>query len=219
MRLLNYSNKKIKLTPFGIDVNKFRSFETRGFFDSADIVIGTIKSLEYRYGIDYLLKTFAIIKTEFNALNVKLLIVGTGVQEAYLKKLSEELGINSDTVFAGYINYSEIPRYHNMIDIFCALSLEESFGVSILEACACEKPVVVSDAGGLPEVVEHKKTGLVVKRKDPQLAAEAISTLIKDECLRKTLGKNGRKKVITEYKWEDSVAKMVTIYNEIINKN
>jgi glycosyltransferase involved in cell wall biosynthesis len=212
VEIQKYSNRNIEVTPFGVDVNKFKPFITKSIFDSKDIVIGTIKSLEKRYGIEYLIKSFVKVKERFKKLNLKLLIVGGGVQERYLKKLTHDLGIASDIVFTGHINYDRIPEFHNMLDIYCALSVEESFGVAVLEACATEKPVIVSNAGGLPEIVEHQSTGLVVEKKNIVAAANAISILVRDEQLRKRLGQNGRKKVIKEYNWDDSVKRMISIY-------
>ena len=82
--------------------------------------------------------------------------------ENKLKKLVTSLQLEQLVTFYGKIPYEEIPYYHNLMDIEVYLSVEESFGVSILEASACERPVVVSNIGGLTEVVENGKTGIIV---------------------------------------------------------
>jgi len=104
------------------------------------------------------------------------------------------LAWGGNTVFTGKVNYGEVPKYHNMltISVFPSIFESESFGVSILEASACEKPVVVSNVGGLPEVVDDQKTGFIVPPKDPEKLAEAIEKLILNESLRLQIGKAGR---------------------------
>ena len=83
-----------------------------------------------------------------------------------------KLGIYIHTVFPGYIKHDVVQDYHNMIDIFCAVSLSESFGVAVLESSACGKPVIVSNVGGLPEVVDNAKTGFIVESKNIDQLAE-----------------------------------------------
>jgi glycosyltransferase involved in cell wall biosynthesis len=88
----------------------------------------------------------------------------------------------------------------------------ESFGVAVLEAAACEKPVVVSSVGGLPEVVEDGVTGLVVPPRDPVRTADAIEKLVLDDALRRRMGAAGRRRVADAYDWERSVDTMLSYY-------
>lgn len=212
-----YTNKDVEVIPFGVDIEVFKPFNVEGFFDKNDIVIGTIKTLEPQYGVEYLIKAFKILNDRYPFLSLKFLIVGDGSLQEKLKKLCKDLGISDRTIFAGRVPYSEIPRYHNILTIFVALSNSESFGVSVVEAMACGKPVVVSDIGGLPEVVENGVTGFVVPPNNPQEAANAIEKLILDENLRKEMGQNARKRVEKFYNWNDNLNRMIQIYNELIN--
>jgi len=214
-----YTSKNIEVTPFGIDINKFKPMVVDKPFSNKCIVIGTIKALEKIYGIDLLLITFKNLKDKFFDVPLKLLIVGKGTQENNLKKLSNELKINKDTTFTGYVNPEDIPKYHNMIDIFVSLSIEEGFGVAVLEASACAKAVVVSNVGGLLEVVENNKTGFVVETENPDAATLAIEKLIFDEKLRRQFGINGRKRVEEFYNWNDNLNQISKIYKSILNKS
>ncbi|MHB1688488.1 MAG: glycosyltransferase family 4 protein [Ignavibacteriaceae bacterium] len=208
-----YTNKQIEVTPFGIDLNVFHPAETKAnFFDKDDVVIGTVKSLEDKYGIEYLIKAFKIVKDKHPELPLKLLLVGKGSRENQFKKLSIELGISSVTKFTGFINYDQIQDYHNIIDIPVFVSIEESFGVSVLEASACAKPVIVSDAGGLTEVVEKDVTGLIVNKKSVTQTAEAIEKLLLNKDLRLRLGINGREKVKKFYDLKNNISQMISIY-------
>ena len=212
-----FTEKEIEVTPFGIDVDKFKPQKNESVFGPDDLVIGTIKTLEKKYGVEYLIRTFKLVKEKLPAAKLKLLIVGGGSLTDSLKELVNELNLEEDTIFTGFINPDEIPKYHNMLDVYVSLSTEdsESFGVAVLEASACEKPVVVSRMGGLPEVVEENVTGFVVQNKNIQEAAEVLIKLISDKNLREKIGKAGRERVIKYYNWNDNVTQMIKIYNQL----
>lgn len=216
----NYTDKEVIVTPFGIDLELFKPKKEVQQLNQNSLVIGTIKALEKKYGIEYLIKAVHVIQNKFPEKSVKLLIVGTGTQEKKLKQLVKELGLEKDTVFTGFVNHKEVPKYHNMIDIFVSASIDdsESFGVAILEASACEKPVIVSNVGGLPEVVVNGETGFVVEAKNPDAIAESISQLIVNSELKTKMGKNGRIRVIEKYDWNESVKKMISVYDSMILK-
>ena len=215
-----YTNKKVEVTPFGINIEEFRPRQIDSPFSPGDIIIGTVKSLEKKYGVEILIKAFKILKDKHSELPLKLLIAGGGSQADHLKNLAKELDISKDTIFAGFINYFDVPRFQNLLDISVSLSTEqsESFGVAILEACACEKPVVVSDVGGLPEIVENNVTGFVVEKNNPGVASIAIEKLILNKELRTSMGKKGRERVKTLYNLENNTALMLNIYNELLAK-
>ena len=216
-RAQNYTEKKIILTPFGIDVERFYPKKINKYFKQDDIVIGTIKTLEKHYGIDLLIKAFYLVKNKYPDKPLKLLIVGKGTQREFLENKVKTLGIENDTVFTGYVDHNNVQDYHSMIDIYVAMSLTESFGVAVLEASACGRPVVVSNVGGLPEVVEHEKTGLIVEKENPEKLADALDKLICNPELMIGMGNEGRNKVIKEYNWKESVKKMISIYETIVN--
>lgn len=214
-----YTNKRIDVTPFGIDLKRFKNFKVDSIFPSETIVIGTVKALSPKYGIDYLIKAFEIVKRKYPYLPLKLMIVGEGADKLKLIKICEDLGILGDVVFTGKVDNNLVPKYLNMMEVYVALSTldSESFGVAIVEAGACEKPVVVSNVGGLPEVVEADKTGFVVESKNSDAAAHAIERLVLDQKLRKAMGKAGRKRVQQFYDWNQNVDLMISIYNDILN--
>ena len=87
-----------------------------------------------------------------------------------------------------------------------------TFGVAVIEAGACALPVVVSDAGGLPEVVRDGETGLVVPREDVPALQAALKRLVLDEALRRRIGRAGREHVAREYAWEVCVDRMMACY-------
>lgn len=205
--------QEIYITPFGVEIEKFKNLNLVKKEDK--IIIGVVKTLELKYGIEYLIKAVKelekiLAKEYFEKIEVR--VYGKGSLKKSLENLAKELNIEKKIKFEGFILNSEVPKVINKMDIFVVPSLEESFGVAAVEAMACEVPVIVSDADGLKEVVIDKETGFIVHRKNYRDIASKIKILIKDEELRKKLGKAGRKRVIELYNWNDNVENMIKIY-------
>ena len=211
-----YTDKEIEVTPFGIDMEQFKPMKVDSLFRDDDIVVGTIKTLEDEYGIEYLIRAFKILSDKYIELPLKLLIVGGGSLENQLKDLVRELNIENKTIFTGKIPFLDVPKYHNMLSVSVSISNSESFGVAIIEASSCAKPVVVANVGGLPEVVEDGISGFVVEPRNSQETANAIEKLILDEELRVEIGNNGRDRVERLYNWTDNVRQMVNIYEDVL---
>jgi L-malate glycosyltransferase len=218
-QISRFTVRSVAVTPFGIDIDKFSPRLVTSPFAKADIVIGTVKSLDTIYGIRYLVKAFSIVKQRQPRLPLRLLLVGSGPEESTLKKLVARLGLEQDTVFTGRIPHDQVPEYQNMLSISVSVSTEESFGVAVLEASACEKPVIVSAVGGLPEVVDDGVTGLVVPPRDPVSTADAIERLALDGELRTRMGIAGRARVISRYEWQACVHAMEAVYRAAIARN
>jgi len=210
-----YTNKNIEVTPFGIDMEQFKPMTVESLFTQEDVIIGTVKSLEKEYGIEYLIKAFKILSDKYKELPLKLLIVGGGSLDLKLKQLVKTLNIENQTVFTGKVPFDDVPNYHNMLSISVFVSNNESFGVSIIEASSCAKPVVVSNVGGLPEVVEDGVSGFIVPPRDPEATAKAIKKLILDKDLNHQMGQAGRQRVERLYNWTNNVNHMLSIYKDL----
>lgn len=215
-----YTDKEITVTPFGVDLNVFKKERVSRLdlspFKDSDIVVGTVKLLEKKYGINFLIEAFSIVIKKHPDIPLKLLIVGDGSEKESLENMVENSGLKDKVHFTGMVSHDFVPLYHKIIDIFVALSEEESFGVAIVEASACETPVVVSDVGGLPEVVEKGVTGFIVEKSNSFAAAHAIEKLVLDYDLRNKIGASGRKRVAKLYNWNDNIDLMVDIYKNIL---
>jgi L-malate glycosyltransferase len=207
-----YTNKQIKIIPFGIKTTLFTPKERKE--DKEEIVIGTVKSLEEVYGIDTLICAFHLVRTKMPDKNLVLKIVGEGTKEDTLKQLTIDTREENNVQFFPRQSQQELVPFYQSFDIAVFLSRSESFGVSILEASACQLPVVVSAVGGLMEVVDDKKTGFFVPPEDIDAAANRIIELIEDKELRHKMGIAGREKVIKEYAIENTVNDILNIYKE-----
>lgn len=206
---------EIAITPFGVDLERFVPVPQ----PHPGLVIGTVKTLAPKYGIDVLLRAFARLLAEGRR-GLRLVLVGGGPQRAELEALAAALGIAAQVQFVGAVPHAEVPRWLNRFDVYVAASRldSESFGVAVLEASACALPVVVSDAGGLPEVVADGVTGLVVPREDPAALATVLARLIDAPDERRRLGDAGRRHVVEHYGWEASVDRMLDCLHRVAGR-
>jgi L-malate glycosyltransferase len=214
--------KNLSVTPFGIDTFQYRPSEKND--DSTDIIIGTVKRMESKYGIDLLINAFSRTRDIINRTDpqlskqLKLLIIGNGSELEKYKDLASDLGLVQVSEFTGAVQNKAIPAYLNKMDIFVALSrLEsESFGVAIVEASSCSVPVVCANVGGLPEVVDDGISGFLVDKENFVDASEKLIHLIYNKDLRKKMGVAGRNLVKEKYEWDDCVQKITQIHDKLV---
>lgn len=209
-----YTNKKIHITPFGVDMEFFKPKENLKFRNNG-FTIGTIKTLEKKYGIDYLIKGFKILKDENPNKNLNLKIGGSGSQLENLKKLVNELNLEDSVEFLGRIPLDEVSNIFNTFDIAVFPSLRESFGVAAVEAQACGIPVIVSNVGGHPEVIIDGKTGIIIESENSRQISDAILKLLNDKNLRESMSMKGRNFIKENYDINLNFYDIENIYKEI----
>lgn len=216
--IIKLTNKNVALIPFGVDLKKFNPLKSK---EKKIIHIGTIRTLSEKYGVEYLIRAFALECKKHN--NIQLDIIGDGPLRDSLKNLTIKLNIENKVIFHGFVNQNSEPEKYmtllNNLDIFAILSIidSETFGVAAVEASACEIPVIATSVGGLTEVIDSEKTGIIVSPKNVEETAVALERLITNEPLRLELGKNGRKKVEENYDWDNNINQMINLYKEIYN--
>lgn len=210
-----YTSKQIKVIPFGVDTDVFKPFETRNIFEDDSIVLGAVKSLSYKYGNEKVIKAFSIVKQKLPQYNLKLLLVGDGVLRNEMERLVNELNIQNEVKFLGLVPHSKVPEYHNMIDIHIYPSNWESFGVSNLEAAACEKVQVASNIGGFSEILNDGVDSFLVNPDSIDEIVDRLILLITNKDLRIKMGKQARQNVLRNYNWKDNVKTMIEDYYTI----
>lgn len=212
VREFYHCNRRIYLTPFGVDLTRFHPIH----MEKDDVFeIGTVKKLEKIYGIDYLLKAFYMLQTQYGVTKSRLVIYGRGSAEDEYKALAKRLDLESQVRFCGFIQNERVPKVLSHMDVACFPSIEESFGVAAVEAMACGVPVVSSDASGFTEVVEDGITGLIVARRDEKALAAALYHIYKmkpEE--RKRMGEAGVQRVRQLYDFENNM----DTYEDILKK-
>ena len=207
-----YTNKEIQVTPFGVDTNRFEKTDTD--FSKETFVVGNVKTLAPKYGIDVLIKAFKLVVDRNQTLDSELRIYGTGPCLKEYDLLVERLGIADKVKFMGWVDNTQLPKIYNSFSVSVSVSISnsESFGVVAVEAMACECPVVTSDADGFTEVVDDGVTGFIVPKRNVEATADAIQKFIDDPDLRSKMGLEGRKRVLNFYDWEKNVDVMYNIY-------
>ena len=218
-KYLENKSKEIFITPFGVDIEKFKNLNIEK--KENEITIGIVKTLTKKYGIEYLIRAVKELENILDIENykkIKLLIYGKGELKNKLEELAKELQIDDKVKFKGYINNEDVPKVLNEMDIFVVPSIldSESFGVAAVEAMACEVPVIVSDVDGLKEVVVNNETGFVIPKKSSKEIANKIKILIENNDIVKKFKKNARDRVLKLYDWNKNVENMIKIYKELL---
>ena len=160
--------------------------------------------------IPVIIQTFAEVRKRLQA---KLVMVGDGPERAGAEQLARELGVHRDVLFLG--NQDCMEELLPLADIFLLPSSSESFGLVALEAMSAEVPVVASNAGGIPEVVEHGFTGFL---HDPGNVAGYVASslkLLQNEPLRRTMGRSGRRVARERFSADEMVQRYVKVYESL----
>lgn len=223
-QFLKDSEKKIFVTPFGVDITRFIGGSKK---EKTSITIGTVKTLSPKYGISDAINSINILLNKLRdtgyidiANAIRYDIYGKGPLKDKLQSQINNLGLEKVVNLLGYIQNLDVPEKLRNFDIFLASSTlsSESFGVAVVEAMACELPIVATKVPGFTEVVADCETGFLVNIKDPLAISEALYKLIINKELREKMGKKGRERVLTLYNWEDNVTYMEKIYVESLKK-
>ena len=213
----NFKRKDVVVVPFGVDVERFKPANKK----PKNFIVGTIKSIEKHNNIDCLIDAAKILKEEYKK-DIKFVITGKGTLLEMMQQKVRDYNLQNSIKFLGFVKHENIVDKYSSLSIFIAMSIRESFGVSILEAAACGIPSITSNVGGLVEVNLHNKTGKVIEANDPQKLADEINFLYNNDEIRNKMGSYARQRVVKEFTWKDNVNKMLEVYktlNENVKKN
>lgn len=176
------------------------------------ILIGGLGRLSPVKGYHVLLRALALLKDD--SVPYRLALVGDGPAKESLKRLALSLGVSGKVDFSPPIH--ETQDFFAAVDIFCAPSLEEGFGLSILEAQAAEKAVLATRVGGIPGIIEDGRTGLLVAPEDPGALADSIRRLAADASLRHSLGEAAREGVLERFPLARMIEGTEAVYREVM---
>ena len=213
-RVFGYQ-KEIYITPFGVDCSLFSPGETEE--GKKEFCVGTVKALEHKYGINYLIREFGnFLKSIQGEADARLVIYGAGSKKDELQHLIDTLGLTERARLCGAVPNTEVPKAIRQIDVFCLPSIlnSESFGVSAVEAMACQVPVIASDVDGFTETVEDGVTGYLVPKQDAQAIADRLLELYRDPEKRRSFGRAGRQRVLRLYDIEKNVLELEEFYRQ-----
>ena len=214
---VGFNKEKFQVIPFGVDTNFFKPLNVNK--DKNTFKILAVGYLIERKGFEYLIKAMKDVLKEHE--NVTLRIVGSGPLEKKLKELIEDLRLQKNVEILKNVSDEDLLRLYNSSDLFVLPSVVDSqgntegLGVVLLEAMACGLPVIGSNIGGIPDIIQDGETGLLVPEKDVNELSKSIVSLIEDEDLRERIAFNGYNMVREKFSWEKVAEGYITIYKEI----
>ncbi len=178
------------------------------------LIITTISTLHPRKGLKTLIHAAKAVVEKYS--NVKFVIVGQGPQEKELKSLINKLQLERNVALTGQQN--NIPYILKSSDIFVLPSNREAFGFVNLEAMISKLPVIATKVGGIPEIIQDQKNGILIKPQSPQEMSQAIIKLIENPNLRSQLSTTGHKTVVENFNAQSMSKKYQEVYTEVIHK-
>jgi glycosyltransferase involved in cell wall biosynthesis len=197
----------------GVDTNSFHPGLPQALAPEPDtLTIGTVCALRPEKRIDLLIQAVARLQSQGNKL--RLLIIGAGPEEERLRDSTRQLGIAHHCHFAGL--QRNIPPWLASMDIFVLPSSSESFPNSLLEAMACGVAVIGSCTGGIPEMIETQKTGLLFEPNQVDSLVAAIQELLNGPDLRTTLARNAAEVAASRYSSASYASHLEAVYRKRI---
>jgi len=177
-----------------------------------DFLIGTLAELHPIKGLEFLIKASKILKDNIpdKYKNVKILILGEGQEKNRLGKIITDLSLQNNVILGGFLENGS--KYLKGFEVFILPSLSEAMPLSLLEAGQACLPVIATNVGGIPEIIEDKKTGLLIEPGNENNIVEAIDSIINNEVFANELAINLKNKINTEFDVEIFYKKTFDLY-------
>lgn len=198
---------KIEVVYNGIEPSKKKA----DIFSGKTITLGTVGTLNFQKGIQFLIEAMPRVIKEFA--DTRLVIVGEGEYLSNLKKLVKRYKLTKNITFTGFVR--DVEDEMKNFDIYIQPSLSESFGLAIVQAMSLGIPIVATNSGGIPEVVTAGKSGILVEAGKPDALAEAILELVRDKEMAKKMGKLAAEEVKIKFNLEEMVRQTEGIYEQV----
>lgn len=204
-RLFGLPYDKINVVPNGVNINLFNDVERdydfrRQYAMDNEKIILFMGRLVYEKGIQHLIAAMPKILNHYH--DAKLIVCGKGGMIDELKREAYSLGLGNKIYFAGYMNSKNVQKMYKCADVAVFPSTYEPFGIVALEAMLSGTPIVVSDIGGLNEIVDHGINGMKSYAGNPNSLADSILSLLFDPKLCNNIVKNAQAKVKKDYNWQ-----------------
>ena len=206
----DYSYKTITI-PTGVDIIKFKPGRTNP--KNRILFVANLRKVEDHKGLKYLLTAVYLIKDKIP--DIKLIIIGDGDYRKYYEELCNDLKIIKNVIFKGRLDEKELVKEYQNTNLLILPSLFEATPNVLLEAMACKKPVVGSNVGGVPYLIDNNINGLLVPPENPQALADAIIKILNNKILAKQMGENGYNKIKENFTWGIQVNKLIKVYNNL----
>ena len=204
-RLFGLPYDKIDVIPNGINLNNFSGFERdydfrRQYAMDNEKIILYIGRLVYEKGIQNLISAMPKILSHYN--DAKLIIGGKGGMFDELRGQVDRMGLGNKVYFTGYLDSNKVRKMYKCADVAVFPSTYEPFGIVALEAMLAGVPTVVSDVGGLDEIIQHGENGMKCYAGNPNSIADSVLGFLFDQQLAQNCSKKAKQKVKELYNWE-----------------
>jgi len=217
----NLPEDKLVMIPNGVDAREYekstvdlKHFRGRFALPEEKIVL-YVGRLVYEKGIQVLISAIPKILEKVNA---KFVIVGNGYMKEPLWEQVKNMGLAHKVLFTGFVDDETLRNLQKCADVSVVPSLFEPFGIVALEAMAAKSPVVVSDTGGLSELVKHDLTGVKVYPDNPDSLAWGVTRVLLDEAYASKLRENAYRLVVEKYNWEKISRQTKSIYERVLSE-
>ncbi|KMP11482.1 hypothetical protein UR09_03175 [Candidatus Nitromaritima sp. SCGC AAA799-A02] len=216
------SPELITVIPNGIDMDRFNPLDRAVARKEVGLppersVLLTVGSLGAYKGHDYLIQALPEILKENK--DVHLVIVGGGETRSRLESTAASLNLEDRVTLAGLQKEESIPAWFNAADIFVLPSLREGTPNVLLEAMACQLPVVATPVGGIGQLIENGRNGLLIPPESSTDIAQSVISLLKDKNLRESMGRSARETILSQYgTWNRQANLLKSLYNRILCK-
>jgi glycosyltransferase involved in cell wall biosynthesis len=215
---------KIKVINYGIDLKLFKFSEEESKktrlelnISNHDKVILFLSLLSKQKGADIAIKAFNELSKNNNG--IKLIIAGDGEYLEDAKLLVNNFKIKSRVIFTGFVRNEDTVQYYNASDIFIFPTLRlESFGIVIAEAMACGKPVIASNIGSIPDVIDNGINGILIPIGDFKELAKQINLLLNDQQYSAMLTQNAQRKALERFGLDRMVEKTIKVLELAITR-
>lgn len=213
---------RLYFIPNGVDTGTFapgNSFDVidKDFgIDPSRPVIICPRRLEPKNGVEYLIRSVPLVRAAHP--DAQFLIVGGGFpdERARFEAFLTESGQRHGVFFTGNVPNSSMPKFYALATISVLPSIMEATSISGLESMASGLPLVGTNVGGIPEIIEDGVSGILVEPRSPEELARACVRLLGDEALRRGLGANARARVEREFSWTGISRRTVEIYETVV---
>jgi 1,4-alpha-glucan branching enzyme len=213
---------KLVMVPNGVDAEAYAKignddlsrFRSKFALPEEKIVL-FVGRLVHEKGVHVLVNAVSRVLEKVNA---KFIIVGNGYMKEQLSNIVKNMGFAHKVMFTGFVDDETLKKLQKCADVSVVPSLFEPFGIVALEAMAAKSPVVVSDTGGLSEIVEHDVTGVKVYADNPESLAWGITKVLTDDSYANWLRNNAYKRIQEKYDWNKIAQQTKTIYNNVLTE-
>lgn len=208
--------KSVTITS-GVDSELFKPDQTKKATIPTLLFVAGLSRGEQHKGLKTLLNAVQIIRKTLP--DIRLVIVGDGNMKGEYQAYTRQLGLDDAVDFKGRLTGRELSSAYQSADVFALPSSNEGFGMVILEAMACELPVVSTNIGGIPLITENGKTGFLVEPHDPGNLALKILDLLHDPAHANAFGRVARAKVIKEFDWRPRAERYEQVLMQALGKH